>query len=84
MTNHSNRNRVSVQPLGTDYWSRPWVLRVNSIPNGAKLLAQVTIGSDRGLLIQFEKTGSFAMLKGGCIRNVPHRKIVAALATAVL
>jgi hypothetical protein len=84
MTNHGNRGRISVTPLGTDYWSRPWALRVNPIPKGAKLLAQITVGADRGLLIQFERTGSFAMLIGGCIRNVPHNKVVAALANAAL
>lgn len=84
MSNHSSRNRVDIQPLGTDHWSCPWALRVNPIPRGADLIAQISVGNDKGLLIQLKRTGSYAMLKGGCVRTVPHNKIVAALANANL
>ena len=80
MANHGNRNRVELNPLGTNHWSRPWALRVNPIPAGATLLAEICVGADSGLLIRFDGTGSFGMLRGGCLRTVPHNKVVTALA----
>ena len=74
MTNHPNRGRVEIQPLGTSY------LRAWRIPAGFKLLAEMRHqDGDQGLLIRNDRTRILMMLTANIsLRSVPARQVKAA------
>jgi DNA-binding XRE family transcriptional regulator len=81
MINHSNRGRIIIRPLGTSYWSQPFMLRTVVPPRGATIIAEAEHVGEGGFLVRLA-SGTFALLLlTGALRNVDARKVEAALAS---
>lgn len=73
---HNNRGRLTVDVNGN------WRLYTNTLPANATPLGTVTrdVG-DTGALVRMDKTGVYAQINAGAIRNLDGRKVAAALGT---
>ncbi len=71
---HNNRGRLTVDANGN------WRLYTNTLPANATPLGTVTrdVG-DTGALVRMDKTGVYAQINAGAIRNLDGRKVAAAL-----
>jgi len=71
---HNNRGRLTVDVNGN------WRLYTNTLPENATPLGTVTrdVG-DTGALVRMDKTGVYAQINAGAIRNLDGRKVAAAL-----
>lgn len=71
---HNNRGRLTVDVNGN------WRLYTNTLPANATPLGTVTrdVG-DTGALVRMDKTGVYAQINAGAIRNLDGRKVAAAL-----
>lgn len=79
MTNHDNRGRITVRPLGTSYWSRP-DLQVSPCPAGWEIKAEVERDNgSRGWLIYNQRVDKYCLWTGSSLQSVPDRKVRAAL-----
>ena len=71
---HNNRGRLTVDVNGN------WRLYTNTLPANATPIGTVTrdVG-DTGALVRMDKTGVYAQINAGAIRNLDGRKVAAAL-----
>lgn len=71
---HNNRGRLTVDVNGN------WRLYTNTLPANATPLGTVTrdVG-DTGALVRMDKTGVYAQINAGAIRNLDGRKVAAAM-----
>ena len=71
---HNNRGRLTVDVNGN------WRLYTNTLPENATPLGTVTrdVG-DTGALVRMDKTGVYAQINAGAIRNLDGRKVAAAM-----
>ena len=71
---HNNRGRLTVDVNGN------WRIYTNTLPANATPLGTVTrdVG-DTGALVRMDKTGVYAQINAGAIRNLDGRKVAAAL-----
>lgn len=70
---HDNRDRLTVDPDGD------WRQYAKIIPHNYTPLGTVTRDGQTGALVRIETTGVYVQLNGAGIRNLPGRKIAAAL-----
>jgi hypothetical protein len=71
---HINRGRLTVSVGGN------WRLYTNTLPVGSCAIGTVTRDDcDTGALVLIDATGLYVQVNAGAIRNLPQRKIVAAL-----
>ena len=71
---HNNRGRLTVDVNGN------WRIYTNTLPANATPLGTVTrdVG-DTGALVRMDKTGVYAQINAGAIRNLDGRKVAAAM-----